>query len=135
MVRDLIAGGKLRPTHSFHGRTITFHDSCYLGRTNGIYDAPREVLRSLPHAHVEEMTLARDLGRCCGAGGGRMWMEEKTGTRINHQRLEDVQRETSATTVASACPFCLTMLGDAVRETKAEDLETKDIAELVAESL
>lgn len=135
LLRDLIVSGKLAPKNSFHGKTITFHDSCYLGRTNNIYDAPREVLKSLPHAHVEEMKLARDLGRCCGAGGGRMWMEEKSGTRINHKRLEDVQTQTSATIVASACPFCLTMLGDAVKETKAEDLETKDIAELLAESL
>jgi Fe-S oxidoreductase len=135
LLHDLISAGRLAPKQSLHGKTLTFHDSCYLGRYNNVYDAPRKVLQSLPHAHIEEMKLSRDMGRCCGAGGGRMWMEEKTGTRINHKRLEDVQTQTSATIIATACPFCLTMLGDAVKETNAEDLEAKDIAEFVAESL
>ena len=135
MIRDLITKGRLSPKGSFHGKTVAYHDSCYLGRYNGVYDAPREILARLPHLHVEEMALSRDRGRCCGAGGGRMWMEERGEMRMSHKRLEDVQRQTSATIVASACPFCLTMLTDAVNETKAEDIEAKDIAELVAESI
>ena len=135
MIRDLITKGRLSPKGSFHGKTVAYHDSCYLGRYNGVYEAPREILARLPHLHVEEMALSRDRGRCCGAGGGRMWMEERGEMRMSHKRLEDVQRQTSATIVASACPFCLTMLTDAVNETKAEDIEAKDIAELVAESI
>lgn len=135
LLQQLVGNGRLKLVNSLHGKTITFHDSCYLGRYNGIYDAPRAVLKKLPHAHIEEMKLARDMGRCCGAGGGRMWMEEKTGTRINHKRLEDIQTQTSATLAASACPYCLTMLSDAIKDKKEEDLEAKDIAELVAESL
>ncbi|MFH0799902.1 MAG: (Fe-S)-binding protein [Pseudomonadota bacterium] len=135
LLSDLIREGRLIPKTSLQGKTISFHDSCYLGRYNEIYDAPRAVLKSLPHAHIEEMELSRDMGRCCGAGGGRMWMEEKTGTRINHKRLEDIQSQTSATLVASACPYCLTMLSDAVKETNAGDIETRDIAELVADAI
>nr|HPQ81016.1 (Fe-S)-binding protein [bacterium] len=110
-------------------------DSCYLGRYNGIYDAPREVLKNLPGLRTQEISLSRERGRCCGAGGGAMWMEERGEMRINHVRLGDVTRDTCATTVASACPFCLTMLSDAVKEKGAEDVEVKDIAELLAESL
>ena len=135
LIRDLIAAGKLIPKNSFHGKTAALHDSCYLGRYNGMYDAPREALRALPHLHLEEPALSRDRARCCGAGGGRMWMEEKSGTRISHRRLEDMTGGTSATVVASSCPFCLTMLSDAVKETGTEDIEVRDVAELVAESL
>ncbi len=135
IIRNLVAEGRLNPLKTMHGRTATYHDSCYLGRYNKIYDAPRDVLKAVPGLHVEEMTLSRDLGRCCGAGGGRMWMEERIGTRMNHKRLEDVQKTTSATLTATACPFCLTMLSDAMKEKGAADMEAKDIAEIVAESL
>ena len=135
LLRDLIAQGKLQPKATGEKQKITFHDSCYLGRYNDVYDAPREILHALPSFEVQEMELSRDKGRCCGAGGGRMWMEEKTGTRINHKRLEDIQTQTQATTVASACPFCMTMLSDATRDKGATQIQTKDVAELVAESL
>jgi Fe-S oxidoreductase len=110
--------------------TLTYHDSCYLGRYNGIYSAPRELLKMAGYT-VCEPKETRDIGRCCGAGGGRMWMEEKLGTRINHKRLEDLQK-TGADKVAAACPFCLTMLSDAAREKKAENVQVYDIAELLA---
>jgi len=135
LLKMLIEDGRLKPSKSVHGRTMAYHDSCYLGRYNDIYDAPRAVLRAIPGCHIEEMPLSRDLGRCCGAGGGRMWMEEKDGTRINRQRLADIQETTSATLVATACPFCLTQIEDAVKDAAAADMETKDIAEIVAESL
>ena len=131
----MINEGKLTPKGSMHGKTITYHDSCYLGRYNEIYDSPREILKSIPNLHVEEMQLSRDMGRCCGAGGGRMWMEEKLGTRINHKRLEDIQKTTSATIIATACPFCLTMLSDAVKEKNAPDMEAHDVAELLADNM
>lgn len=134
LLDKLIKDGKLKPTKSID-KKITFHDSCYLGRYNEIYDAPRSLLKSIPNTHIEEMDLCRDKGRCCGAGGGRMWMEEKSGTRINHKRLEDVKTQTDANLIASSCPFCLTMLSDAVKETNTDNMETKDVAELISESL
>ena len=112
------------------GKNITYHDSCYLGRYNNIYKAPRDVLKNIEGAKLEEMKLSHDLGRCCGAGGGRMWMEEKIGTRINHKRLEDVQ-ETKANVIATACPFCLTMMSDAIKDKNVADMEAYDVAELL----
>jgi len=135
LLSQLIKDGKLKAAASMHGKTATYHDSCYLGRYNEIYEAPRDILKTIPNLHVEEMTLSRDMGRCCGAGGGRMWMEEKLGTRINHKRLEDIQKTTSATIIATACPFCLTMLSDAVKEKNVADMETFDVAELLAQNL
>jgi len=135
LLSQLTKDGKLKAAASMHGKTATYHDSCYLGRYNEIYEAPRDILKTIPNLHVEEMTLSRDMGRCCGAGGGRMWMEEKLGTRINHKRLEDIQKTTSATIIATACPFCLTMLSDAVKEKNVADMEAFDIAELLAQNL
>lgn len=131
LIAGLLSDGKIKSGTSLHGKTITYHDSCYLGRYNDIYDEPRSILKSLPGAHLEEMELSYDVGRCCGAGGGRMWMEENIGTRMNHKRLEDIQKTTSATIVATACPFCLTMLFDAVKEKNVPDMEVMDVAELV----
>ncbi len=122
------AGLKACATNSLH--TITYHDSCYLGRYNDIYNAPRELLKMAGYK-VREPKETRDTGRCCGAGGGRMWMEEKIGTRINHKRLEDLQK-TGVKKVAAACPFCLTMITDATREKKVEDIKVFDVAEILA---
>lgn len=135
LLKKLICEGRLAPKGPFDGKAITLHDSCYLGRYNDIYEAPRDVLRSIPGCRIEEMQLSRDLSRCCGAGGGRMWMEEKDGTRISHKRLEDAKTQTAATTIATSCPFCLTMFEDAVKDTGTQDIEAKDIAETVAENL
>ncbi|PIR17913.1 MAG: Fe-S oxidoreductase [Deltaproteobacteria bacterium CG11_big_fil_rev_8_21_14_0_20_49_13] len=133
---NLIENNKLSLCNSTierpHDRTITYHDSCYLGRYNNIYNAPREILKAAGYEVVEPKET-KDRGRCCGAGGGRMWMEENLGTRINHKRLEDLQK-TGSEKIASACPFCLTMISDAAREKKAEKIQTLDIAEILAES-
>lgn len=113
----------------------TFHDSCYLGRYNEIYDEPRVVLEAAG-LKLQEMTLSREKGRCCGAGGGRMWMEEH-GTKVNDLRLADaLELPQQPKVIASACPFCLTMMSDAVStKDMTAQIQTKDIAEIVAEAL
>jgi Fe-S oxidoreductase len=114
--------------------TVAYHDSCYLGRYNDVYDAPRETLkRALPVVELLEPLRSRDRGLCCGAGGGRMWMEESTGKRINAERTEELLA-TGAETIAVACPFCMTMIGDGVRAAES-DVPVLDISELVASRL
>lgn len=111
--------------------TIAYHDSCYLGRYNGVYDAPRETLRrALPIADFVEPPRTRDRGLCCGAGGGRMFMEERTGTRVNVERSRELLA-TGADALAVACPFCMTMITDGVR-TLGSEVPVQDIAEVVA---
>lgn len=113
----------------------TFHDSCYLGRYNDIYEQPREVLKAAG-VKLAEMEKSRETGRCCGAGGGRMWMEEH-GTKVNDMRLADaLELPQKPQVIASSCPFCLTMLSDAVAsKDMTAEIKTKDIAEIVAEAL
>jgi Fe-S oxidoreductase/nitrate reductase gamma subunit len=115
--------------------TITYHDPCYLGRYNDIFEPPRNILRSLPHMDVREMKRSRADSLCCGAGGGWMWMDEKIGKRINIERLEDALA-TSCEGVATACPFCVTMFNDAIKDKALEnDFQIWDIAELIADSI
>ncbi|MFO1519314.1 MAG: (Fe-S)-binding protein [bacterium] len=131
-IAELIQKGKVKPVKQLK-ESLTYHDSCYLGRYNKIYDAPREILKAIPGVEYKEAELSKETGRCCGAGGGRMWMEERLGTRVNHKRLEDLQT-VQPQTIASACPFCKVMITDATRD-KHVELPVKDVAELVAESL
>ncbi|MGI8588855.1 MAG: (Fe-S)-binding protein [Chloroflexia bacterium] len=115
--------------------TITFHDPCYLGRYNDGYDAPREILEAIPGVNVVEMKRSRETARCCGAGGGRMWLEERVGRRMNQNRIIDVQ-EVGASTLASSCPFCTSMFQDGIKGKGVEDqLKLLDLAELVAGSM
>ncbi|MEO7102023.1 MAG: (Fe-S)-binding protein [Gemmatimonadaceae bacterium] len=114
--------------------TVAYHDSCYLGRYNGIYEAPRETMkRALPMMTLVEPPRNRSKGLCCGAGGGRMWMEETVGKRINVERTEELLA-TGADVLAVACPFCMTMIGDGV---KAQDssVQVLDISEVIAQQL
>ena len=114
--------------------TVAYHDSCYLGRYNDVYDAPRETLkRALPVINLVEPKRTKDRGLCCGAGGGRMFMEERTGKRINVERTEELLA-TGADTIAVACPFCMTMISDGVKAAAA-DVPVLDIAEVVAAQL
>ncbi len=133
LLNELVKDGILKPVKAID-KTVTYHDSCYLGRYNDIYDAPRELLEAIPGLTVVEMEHSKDTGRCCGAGGGRMWMEEKIGRRVNQMRLEDAL-QTKASTVATACPFCKIMLTDAINETKTTGMGSQDIVELLAESV
>lgn len=115
--------------------TITFHDPCYLGRYNQQYDAPRESLQALPGVKTVEMAMSKQKSFCCGAGGGRMFMEEHIGNRVNLERTDQAV-STGATTIATGCPFCMTMMSDGVKDRGIdENMKVKDIAELVAERL
>ena len=126
---------KLKEGGSFKGKRITYHDSCYLGRANGIYEAPRKVLEALD-AELVEMKRCRSNGLCCGAGGAQMFKEEEKGsTRINIDRSNEAI-STGADVIASACPFCNTMMTDGVKlAEKEETVKVMDVAELIAASL
>jgi Fe-S oxidoreductase len=117
---------------------VAYHDPCYLGRHNGIYDQPRAVLDAIPGLERKEIEPHhRERGFCCGAGGGRMWMEEKMGQRVNHRRIEQLtMAKTGATKVASGCPYCLIMLEEGVgAKGIAEQVKPVDVLELVAARL
>lgn len=136
-LQQLIDEGKIKMKEAgdFKGKRITYHDSCYLGRANNIYEAPRKVLEALD-AELVEMKRCGSKGLCCGAGGAQMWKEEEKGSmRINHERTNEAL-ETGASVIASACPFCNTMLTDGVKNKEKEDnVQVLDIAELINASM
>jgi Fe-S oxidoreductase len=133
-IARLVAEGRLKLNGGLEG-SVTFHDPCYLGRYNNEYDAPRTLLGQVLHEPPVEMRRSRNESFCCGAGGARMWMEEKIGTRINEERVREATA-TGATTIATACPFCMTMMDDGVRQKGLEDkLRVLDVAELVLQSV
>ena len=132
LIQSLIDEGKLKPAdgHIFQGKKITYHDPCYLGRANEVYEAPRKVLESLD-AQLIELKRCKSNGLCCGAGGGQMFKEPEKGTKdVNIERIEEVI-DSQATIVAAACPFCMTMLKDGVKiKDKETEIEVLDIAEI-----
>ncbi|WP_240376213.1 (Fe-S)-binding protein [Bacillus piscicola] len=131
LLAELIRTGKLTPTHEVR-ETITYHDSCYLGRYNDVYDSPRAVLQAIPGLTIVEMERSRENAMCCGAGGGMMWMEEEVGQRVNTARTEQALA-VSPSLIGSGCPYCLTMLADGTKEKEVEeDVKTMDIAEILA---
>jgi Fe-S oxidoreductase len=134
LLQQWIDAGKLRIEGGgvFKGKKITFHDSCYLGRGNGVYEAPRQVLEALD-ADLVEMTASKNKGMCCGAGGAQMFKEEEHGDRRVNQARTDQALETGAEIVASGCPFCMTMLSDGVTEKAPGKVKVFDIAELIAQ--
>jgi len=131
---QLVREGKLEPKHSVKGR-IVYHDSCYLGRYNEIYESPREVLRDVPGLElVEPERYQRNMGLCCGAGGAQMWMEEQNKDRVNVKRTGQLL-DTRPDCIATACPFCMTMITDGLKDKeKEDDVRQLDIAEILAES-
>lgn len=135
-LQQLIDEGKIKlnDSTSFKGKKITYHDSCFLGRANGIYEAPRAVLEALD-ADLVEMKRCRTKGLCCGAGGAQMFKEPEPGKKdINVERTEEALA-TGASTVAVACPFCMTMISDGVKNQNREaDVKVRDLAELIAEA-
>jgi len=131
---ELITEGRLKPTKELN-KKVTYHDPCYLGRHNAIYDEPREVLHSIPGIELIEMPRSQENSLCCGGGGGGIWMETKKGERFADIRLEEAI-ETGAGTLAVACPFCMSMFEDSVLSLdKGDIIEIKDIAELLQEAI
>jgi Fe-S oxidoreductase len=128
LLNQLIKDGKLKTSPHKNDQTLTYHDPCYLGRHNQIYQPPRELLESTG-ATVTEMPRNQDRAFCCGAGGGRMWMEETLGTRINLNRVDEAIA-TGASQVAVACPFCRVMVGDGVTA-RESDVEVLDVAQIL----
>jgi Fe-S oxidoreductase len=133
-IMELIKSGKLKLSKEKKAK-ITYHDSCYLGRYNEIYNSPRKAIKSIPGVNIVEMKRTGDKGFCCGAGGARMFMEETIGKRVNHERTEEALG-LNPDVIGTACPFCMTMLTDGVKDKEATDrVEVKDIAELVLEAI
>ncbi|CAI6016654.1 4Fe-4S dicluster domain-containing protein [Cohnella sp. JJ-181] len=126
----LLREGRLAPAHAVRERVV-YHDSCYLGRYNGVYDEPRNILRAIEGIELAEMDRTRENAMCCGAGGGMMWMEEAVGKRVNVARTEQALM-TRPTMIGSACPYCLTMLEDGTKQKEAADrIKARDVAEIL----
>ena len=135
LLNDLLASGRLELNHQVADLgSIVFHDSCYLGRHNDVYDAPREAIRQATGRLPTEMERNRESSFCCGAGGGRMWMEEFEGSRINLARVEEALAA-EPDTICVSCPYCMTMIEDGLKDKQAGQVRVRDIAEVVAEGL
>ncbi len=134
LLSRLVAEGRLSLTGASLAERVTYHDSCYLGRHNDVYLAPRRVIGSLGGIEIVEMPRNGTRGMCCGAGGARMWMEEQTGKKVNVERTEEALA-TGAGRIAVACPFCYVMMDDGVKEQGREDVKVQDIAEVLLEAI
>jgi Fe-S oxidoreductase len=132
LVERLLQEGRVRFAEPVR-ETISYHDACYLGRYNGVYDAPRRLLRAIPGLEVHELPRTCERGLCCGAGGGRMWMEEKLGSRINQTRMKEIE-DAGTVSVGLSCPFCMIMLGNAKEEIGATT-KPFDVLELARRSM
>ncbi len=138
LLARLVKEGKLKPVNPIEEK-ITYHDPCFLGRHNKVYTPPREIMEQVPGVQAQEMHRCKERGFCCGAGGARMWMEERIGKRINSERIEEALG-TDPDTISTGCPYCLVMLGDAISAKKSsgeakETLEVVDVAQLLARSI
>lgn len=134
LLAQLIREGRLKPVHEVKER-VTYHDSCYLGRYNDEYDAPRYIFQSIPGVQLVEMERNRENGMCCGAGGGMMWLEEQSGVRVNTARTEQALA-VNPSLIGSACPYCLTMMSDGTKAKEVEEeVKTMDVAEVLLRSV
>jgi len=134
-IEELLAGGKIQQKKESEKHKVTYHDSCYLGRYNDVYESPRKSLNKVAGLDLVEMERSKSKGFCCGAGGGRMFLEDEEGGRINEERTKEAL-STNADTIASACPFCMTMMTDGVKHfEKTEEVTVKDIAEIILENI
>ncbi len=138
LLAQLVADGKIKPVTPI-GERVTYHDPCFLGRHNRVFTPPREIMEQVPGLRAQEMHRCKERGFCCGAGGARMWMEERIGKRINTERIDEALG-TDPDTISTGCPYCLVMLGDAVAAKKAageakESLEVVDVAQLLIRSV
>ncbi|HEY7486113.1 MAG TPA: 4Fe-4S dicluster domain-containing protein [Streptosporangiaceae bacterium] len=138
LLARLVEEGRLTPVTPIE-ENITYHDPCFLGRHNKVYSQPRDIMAKVPGVSTQEMHRCKERGFCCGAGGARMWMEERIGKRVNTERVDEAL-QTDPDTVSTACPFCLVMLGDAISEKKnsgaaKESLEVVDVAQLLIRSV
>jgi Fe-S oxidoreductase len=135
LIHNLLRSGRLKLNRQVADLgNIVFHDSCYLGRHNDVYDAPRESLRIATGELPLELERNRENSFCCGAGGGRMWMEEHVGTRINLNRVKEALALKPATLCVS-CPYCMTMFEDGLKDVNVDQVRVRDVAEVVAEGL
>jgi Fe-S oxidoreductase len=138
LLAALVADGKITPVTRIEEK-LTYHDPCFLGRHNKVYTPPRQILDAVPGVQAEEMHRCKNRGFCCGAGGARMWMEERIGKRINTERIDEALA-LNPDTISTACPYCLVMLGDAIAAKKSsgdakDTLEVVDVAQLLARSV
>lgn len=134
LLAQWVKEGRLKPVHSIE-ETVTYHDSCYLGRYNEVYEAPRDILKAIPGVNLVEMARNRETGMCCGAGGGLMWMEETTGSRINVARTEQALA-VQPSIIGTGCPYCLTMISDGTKAKEVEEtVQTLDVTEILERSV
>ncbi len=134
LLAQWVKEGRLKPVHSIE-ETVTYHDSCYLGRYNEVYEAPRDILKAIPGVNLVEMVRNRETGMCCGAGGGLMWMEETAGSRINVARTEQALA-VQPSIIGTGCPYCLTMISDGTKAKEVEEtVQTLDVTEILERSV
>ena len=134
-INDLLADQTITLPEGFDKRKLTYHDPCYIGRYNDVYDEPRRVLNVLNSNGITEMHRNRNKSFCCGGGGGRAWMEETIGKRVNQTRVNEALG-TGAQVLAAACPFCITMFDDGIKGVEAEErMQIEDISEIVVQAM
>jgi Fe-S oxidoreductase len=138
LLARLVEKRKLTPVTAAKEK-VTYHDPCFLGRHNKVFTPPREIMESVPGVQAQEMHRCKNRGFCCGAGGARMWMEERIGKRVNTERIDEALG-TDPDTISTGCPYCLVMLGDAVAAKKAsgeakDTLEVVDVAQVLVRSI
>jgi Fe-S oxidoreductase len=134
LLDELVRDGRLKVNNNHKKSVMTYHDSCYLGRHNGVYEQPRNIIKAITGKAPVEMERTKDTAFCCGAGGGRMWMEENLGERINVNRAQQAL-DTNAGTLCTACPYCMTMMSDGMKDLNTKSIFVKDVAEVLAESV